>query len=184
MCPFTKSYYSCTPPNASLHIWLLLTYIIYLVPSSLGFKSLIPLIPSHYLILFFSQAYSQIPLSLTLVPYLLLSAHKPPRHKNHSRSFSSFSHHFHTCTRQLIPYILSKSSKVNTQHKIEMLFNFSVALGQPQREQVAKILGIKFCKVSAAHSKSDYSPSDLWFGQSCLGNNNSTYFQVRIIKKK
>lgn len=50
---------------------------------------------------------------------------------------------------------------MNTQHKIEMLFNFSVALDQPQMEQVAKNLCIKFCEVSTAHLKFDYSPNDL-----------------------
>lgn len=52
------------------------------------------------------------------------------------------------CTRQIVPYILTKPIKVNTQHKTEMMFNFSVALSQQQTEQVAKILGFQFCKVS------------------------------------
>lgn len=35
---------------------------------------------------------------------------------------------------------------MNTQHKTEMLFNFSVALDQPQMEQVAKICVLNFVK--------------------------------------
>jgi len=64
-----------------------------------------------------------------------------------------------------------------------MPFNFFVTLGQPQIEQAVKTLGINSCEVSTAHLKFDYSPNDLQFAWFCLRNANSTYFQVRIIKK-
>lgn len=49
---------------------------------------------------------------------------------------------------------------MTAQDKTEMIFNFSVALGQPQMEQAAKIWSINFHKVSTAHLKFDYSPND------------------------
>lgn len=130
-----------------------------------AFKFLLSLIPSHYLTYLVPQPSLQsnsIFLNLSLLLASLTKSLQPLNSLTLSNPFLIIS----TLALVSIFPVFWLSPEKSTLTQLKWCFKFSVAPGKPQMEQAAKILGIKFCKVSNTWNFY-YLPDDFQFGQLC-----------------